>query len=578
MSHLPAWRLVLLPILALKAANTSGATLSASFASVPAGSVIKLTPEGALDWIHWGLFTDTSLTRKATVPPLLPDFTTLGSTSNYTYVYQFADNQNSYSWEDGKPFASASTTSGVWAYNFTPVGSGFELNVPADTTVKVLKVYVGAYDARGRLTAALSDGSATGYTNTSLFNFGNGPNGVYTITYAAASAGQTLQITWTVSTPLGGIPNVTLQAATLSASGANNPPYGSIVSPTNNYNATAGANLSIQSSATDSDGNVTNVEFFAGATLLGNQNIPPYIFIWTNAPIERHIITARFTDNAGSTSTTSPVEVFVHGAGGSLNGSLTAVPTTADLTTEGASDWAHWGLLATNSFDRKSGVSPQLSDVVWIGDGLPSRLDDFATSFSWSDGTPTLFTNGVTSGVFVTASESGFEITAPAGTSPRTLRLYLGLYGTKGNLRAWLSDLSAPAWSDASLDPVFNNVASVCTLNYSSAASGQTLHVRFTSAAAYDTDFGNVAIASATLVGDLASPMVTLIDPRFDIDKFSFSFQTQPGWTFAAQFTESPSPTSWQTFANVIGDGSLIRVTNAIGNTERRFYRVVGNK
>jgi hypothetical protein len=56
-----------------------------------------------------------------------------------------------------------------------------------------LKVYVGAWRAQGKMVAHLSDGSAVDFVDTSLSNSsGVTTLGVYTLTYRAASAGQTL--------------------------------------------------------------------------------------------------------------------------------------------------------------------------------------------------------------------------------------------------------------------------------------------------------------------------------------------------------------------------------------------------
>src|SRR5207248_917712 len=152
-------------------------------------------------------------------------------------VYQFADNANGYSWSDGTPTAVVTnTTTGVWAYGTPAIGSGFKITAPADTASRILKVYVGAFAARGKLEAYLSDGSGHGYTNTSLFNIGNGPSAVYTITYAAGSAGQQLVVRWFLHMPAGADGNVTLQAAALTSTNANNPPFVELTNPLENSN------------------------------------------------------------------------------------------------------------------------------------------------------------------------------------------------------------------------------------------------------------------------------------------------------------------------------------------------------
>src|SRR5262249_3165046 len=148
------------------------------------------------------------------------------------------------------------TPTGVWAYGVPTRGSGFQLTVPADTTPRTLKVYVGAFSARGSFEASLSDGSASAYSNSSLVNMGNGPSGVYSINYAAQSTGQTLTIKWTLATGMAADANVTLQAAALTAPGANNPPAVAITNPTDSANFLAGSNIGMSADAFDRDGTV----------------------------------------------------------------------------------------------------------------------------------------------------------------------------------------------------------------------------------------------------------------------------------------------------------------------------------
>ena len=193
-------------------------TLTGSFMSVAPGADINLTANGPLDWVHWGLDWEDSVDRKAMPQTEIGNFIAFGPATYETYVYQFSDNYNGYSWNNGTPNAAVTnTTTGVWVYNYDPFGTGFQFSVPADTSLKTLRVYVGAFNARGCLIASLSDASAPNYTNTSLVNLSNGPAGVYTIKFAAASLRESLTISWTLTNAVGDIPNVTLQAATLQA-------------------------------------------------------------------------------------------------------------------------------------------------------------------------------------------------------------------------------------------------------------------------------------------------------------------------------------------------------------------------
>src|SRR5256884_222184 len=101
--------LALIVCLVWAASPVRGATLIGKFTPIPTGTDVNLTAEGPLDWVHWGLYTDSSLDRKAGVTPQIPDFTPKGSTPQFG-PFQFADNYNGYSWSDGTPTSSATNT------------------------------------------------------------------------------------------------------------------------------------------------------------------------------------------------------------------------------------------------------------------------------------------------------------------------------------------------------------------------------------------------------------------------------------------------------------------------------------
>jgi len=570
------FRRLAIVLLATSWFQSRGGTLTGSLAPVGQGADVNLTINGALDWVHWGLYTDTSVDRKATVTPQIGSVVPVGAASGFTYVFQYSDNYNGYSWEDGTPFpAATNTTTGIWAYNFAPADSGFEFSVPADTNLKTLKVYVGAFNCRGRLTATLSDGSATSYTDFGLFNIGNGPGGVYTINFAANSSGQSLTITWVVSNPQGQTANVTLQAAALTANGANNPPYASITSPAHNATFSAAATISIHAAATDPDGNVTNVAFFADATKLGDVSSSPFTWQWNNVSPGHYVLTAKPTDNKGRTTTSSPVDVFVHTTGSSLSASVAVPPNSVDLTADGTADWTHWGLVTNTSFNYKSLVPRKISNFTKLGDQAVQRFGDNYAAFNWTDGTPILQAANSPTGIFTTGFTNGFMLTVPADTNSRTLRVYVGLYGAEGEFQTYLSDFSAPAYADTSLSSVFGKVPAVYTINYTAASPGQQLIVVYRATKSFDLTYGNVTLQAATLQGGPQDPLpVYIFNPERIGNDFALSFITQTNQSYTVQYCDYLPATAWTNLPAVSGNGALITVTNFNAANSKRFYRV----
>ena len=120
-----------------------------------------------------------------------------------------------YTWTDGTPTASKTAAAeGIYVSPTTAaVGQGFQFTLPADTSERTVTIYWGANSCAARLVATLSDGSASAVTHTPTAT-GSGASGYYstTLTYSAASAGQTLTIACTVLTLQSG-GNVWLGAA-----------------------------------------------------------------------------------------------------------------------------------------------------------------------------------------------------------------------------------------------------------------------------------------------------------------------------------------------------------------------------
>ena len=117
---------------------------------------------------------------------------------------------------------------------------------------------------------------------------------------------------------------------------SNASPAVSITSPINNATFTAPATINIGATASDSDGTVATVEFFQGATKLGEDTTAPYSFTWSNVAAGNYSLTAKATDNAGATTTSSVVSITVNGVPAAPTG-LTATAGNAQVLLSWAS-------------------------------------------------------------------------------------------------------------------------------------------------------------------------------------------------------------------------------------------------
>ena len=71
----------------------------------------------------------------------------------------------------------------------------------------------------------------------------------------------------------------------------------------------AGGNITITSGATDSDGSISLVQFYANAQLIGQSTTSPYSFTWSNVAGGTYQITVKATDNQGGVTTSSPFSI-----------------------------------------------------------------------------------------------------------------------------------------------------------------------------------------------------------------------------------------------------------------------------
>jgi lysophospholipase L1-like esterase len=84
----------------------------------------------------------------------------------------------------------------------------------------------------------------------------------------------------------------------------------------------APASIDLNATANDSDGSVAKVEFFVGSTKLGEDDVAPYNFKWTNVAEGSYSLTAKVTDNQAASTTSDAVIITVipSGAGGGSGG------------------------------------------------------------------------------------------------------------------------------------------------------------------------------------------------------------------------------------------------------------------
>jgi len=102
----------------------------------------------------------------------------------------------------------------------------------------------------------------------------------------------------------------------------NVPPTVAIVSPAEGASFTAPANITVLANASDSDGTVASVSFYANGQPIGSDTASPYSVAWANVPAGTYTLTAVATDNQGATTTSAAVHITVNAVPGRMNMAL----------------------------------------------------------------------------------------------------------------------------------------------------------------------------------------------------------------------------------------------------------------
>jgi hypothetical protein len=110
------------------------------------------------------------------------------------------------------------------------------------------------------------------------------------------------------------------------------PPSVSITNPVDGATI-SGTIVTIEASASDTDGSVAKVEFYSGSRLLGEDTTEPYSYVWSGVAPGTYALSAVATDNMGLTTTSSGVNVTV-----------TPVPGAGGLYFDGVNDYVTFGV------------------------------------------------------------------------------------------------------------------------------------------------------------------------------------------------------------------------------------------
>jgi RHS repeat-associated protein len=203
-----------------------------------------------------------------------------------TDTYGLTTDSAAYSWRvNASPVVSVTTPT---------AGQVFTDGVPNLVTLSA-----NASDSDGAVTQVdfqLSNGAGgcTAYAAPFACSLSIGSAGTYTVQAVATDNSYASVASTPVSFTIDSLPRI------------------SIASPASGTSYLPGFDIPIIVLASDSDGSITKVEFYADSVLISTVTTVPFTSTWQNVPVGNHILTAKATDNQGAITTSASVSVIVN--------------------------------------------------------------------------------------------------------------------------------------------------------------------------------------------------------------------------------------------------------------------------
>jgi hypothetical protein len=218
-------------------------------------------------------------------------------TNNGIMYFRWADDNNQASSPD-----QMLAIDNVGIATYTPVGPVVGLTSPTNNAT-----FIPGSNITNTATASESGGTITNvafYAGSTLL--GNVANSPYSLTWSNVSAGS-----YALTAVAGDAYGITATSAVVNITVAHLAPTVAITSPTSGAAYAAPASIALTATASDTDGNVTNVAFYSGATLLANVSSAPYTYTWQNVSAGSYSLTAVASVDTGASATSSAVTVTV---------------------------------------------------------------------------------------------------------------------------------------------------------------------------------------------------------------------------------------------------------------------------
>ena len=156
-----------------------------------------------------------------------------------------------------------------------------------------------AYDSAGNVTSIASEGFTSSYADVPSQTYTLSGQGIVRVRFDSVNRGAA------------SFNALVIDDFVLTRPAGNIPPAVSIITPSSGESFYAPANVELKAIASDPDGDVAQVAFYANGNLIGVVTNAPYELRGTNVPLGRYTLTAVATDDAGATNLSSPVTISI---------------------------------------------------------------------------------------------------------------------------------------------------------------------------------------------------------------------------------------------------------------------------
>jgi sulfur relay (sulfurtransferase) complex TusBCD TusD component (DsrE family) len=212
-------------------------------------------------------------------------------------------------------------------------------------------------------------------------------------------------------------------------------PSVALTSPAAGQNFSQGSAIALAATASDTDGTVSRVEFYADGVKLGEDLGAPYSLNWSGATVGSHTLSAVAYDNTGASKTSASVTI-------SVTASVPNVAPTVALTSPAAGQSFNSGsaiVLAATASDSDGTISRVefYADGVKLGEDLGAPY-----SLNWSGATVGSHTLSAlaydNTGASTTSSSVSVSVVPGSPGAEQTVTLRDGLNGYAGTRDAYL--------------------------------------------------------------------------------------------------------------------------------------------